>query len=128
MSVTTALALGDTIDVRTGMDDDTLAQGANVVHSVEDTGEEMPMGTGNRICIGRVTVNSNSDDYTLAEHRARYATVADAFWTDNLDVTLSALSGFHCLAVYERRDGSITKDKAFCNWLEIRFLACPTDL
>lgn len=128
MSVTTALALGPTIDVRTGADDDALENGANVIHSAEDTGEEMPMGSGNKIYIGRVTVNSHADDYALAEHRTRVATVFDAFWSDSLDATLSALAGFHCLAVYERREGKTTKNGGFCDWIEIRFLACPSDL
>ncbi len=129
MSVTTALALGSTIDVRTGMDDDTLENGANVIHSVEDTGEEEVLGLGYFICVGRVTVNSNSDDYTLAEHRARVATVFDAFMDDALEATLSAaVANFYVLAIRSRQKGKIQKDKAHCDFLEIRFLACASDL
>lgn len=129
MSVTTGLSLGATIDVRTGMDDDVLEKGANVVHSVEDTGEEVPMDTGNFICVGRVTVNSNANDYTLAQHRTRVATVFDAFMDDALAATLSAaVTGFYCLAIYGRQKGKIVKEQAFCDWLELRFLACPSDL
>jgi len=128
MSVTTGLSLGDEINVRTGADDEDLNKGANVVHSVDDTGEEIPMDTGNFVCIGRITVNSHMKDYTLVQHRERVATVFDAFMDSGLPDTLSAVSGFHCFAIYGRQTGKIQKDKAFCDWLELRFLAAPSDL
>lgn len=129
MSVTTALSLGATIDVRTGMDDDALEKGANVIHSVEETSDEVPLDSGNFICSGRITVNSSAHDYTLAEHRARVATVFDAFMSDALAATLSAaVSDFYVLAIYRRQKGKIVKENAFCDWLELQFLACPSDL
>jgi 3-phosphoglycerate kinase len=125
-SVVDALALTG-VTVNTGQDDDTLAL-PNVICSVEQGNEEV-IGLGNFRLVARVTVNSSSDDNTLAEHRTRVATVFDAFINDAIHTTLSAaVSGFYAYEIWERRQGKLVKEKTLCDWLEMEFLAAAADL
>lgn len=126
-SVVDALALTG-VTSNTGQDDDTLAL-PNVICSVEQTGEEVPIGSGNFVLTGRATVNSSADDETLAAHRARVATVFDAFMADNIGATLSAaVTDFYAYEPWGRGQGKITKEKVLCDWIELQFLAAPSDL
>lgn len=116
------------VTVNTGQDDDTLAV-PNIICTVEQTGDEVPLGTGNFVLTARITVNSNADDDGLSTHRTRVATVFDAFMSDTIGASLSAaVTGFYAYEPWARRAGKITKEKVLCDWLELDFLAAAADL
>jgi len=127
-SVADGLSLTN-VTVNTGQDDDTVGL-PNVILTVEQSGEEVPLHTGNFVLTARITVNSDSAaDTALATHRTRVATVHDAFMSDTIGASLSAaVTGFYAYEPWARRTGKITKEKALCDWLELDFLACAADL
>lgn len=112
----------------TGQDDDMLAL-PNVICGC-DQGDEEPLGTGIFRTVLRVTVNSpNNVDDALATHRTRVQTVRDAFMSDAIETTLTtAVSDFHAYIPYARRSGKLAKEEAFCDWLELEYLSCASDL
>jgi len=116
----------------TGLDDD--AFGVPNVICYAEVGSEYVKDSGNFVCQCRVTVTSHPSDTTLANHRARVATVRDAFMDDGLAATLSANgTDFHCLTI-ERRSGmrheiaSRDDGKVMKSTMEFEAVCCGSDI
>lgn len=119
----------ENVTVNTGQDDDTLELD-NIICTVQQTSDEVPLGSGNFVLTGRVTLNSSTENEdALVTHRTRVATVFDAFMSDEIGATLSAsIEDFHAFEPWGRQEGKITKEKALCDWIELTFLAAASDL
>lgn len=90
-----------TVTVTTGQDDDDLPL-PSVVCSVVGAGEQVVLHSGvyRTPVVVRVT---SSAKVTLAEHRARAATVFDGFLQSDIASTLAAaVDDFHCYDVFHR--------------------------
>lgn len=121
----------------TGLDDEAFGV-PNVICSCPSVEDETVRGTGIFRARAAVTVTSNFNDATLTTHRARVATVRDAFMQTDIAATLSAaLADFHCyearvLAMRssvgfrdqgETNFGAVTK-----NVLELEMVCCGSDI
>lgn len=132
-AVVNTLSLTGTPVVRTGQDDDTLTLPC-IICGCENTGEEIPRESGNFIVTLRVSVKSEANDTSLATHRANVATVFDKFREDTINTTLgTSLDDFYAYPVRDARIGKSrdTRDDGgavMTDWIELDFLACPSDI
>lgn len=87
-AVVDGLGLASGVTVNTGSSADTL-EPPYVMCAVEAAPQEVHHNVNVWEVSAKVSVGTNADDETLATHRARVATVFDAFRQDNLASTLS---------------------------------------
>lgn len=128
-SVVTDLALSG-VTVNTGGTAETLTT-PYVICSCLGGGAEAEnlKGTGVYVHAATVTVGSSMDDGTLATHRARVASVFDAFRDDAIAATLSsAVSGFHVYDVTFTGATQEEADRKLMNTLEMEIVCCASDI
>lgn len=62
---------------------------------------DLPEGLGNYMCSVRMTLFSNTDDTTLADHRSRCAALAGAMSSDSLTALKSAFTASGDASLYD---------------------------
>ena len=118
-------ALG--IDVFVGQDDGEQTRPNVTIYAQQ--GEERPVGSGNFLTTVMVSVRSNANDTTQAQHRQRCNQVFDLVMVDDLETSLSSVSNLHVFTPIVNRQASHGREDD-CWLSELRFDAycCLTDL
>lgn len=115
------------LTVNTGIDDDTLTLPAAII--IAEQGEEYPLYTGNYRMRFTVRVRSNSDDTTLAAHRALAAQVFDLIKIDSLAADLSAAADdFTCIGVGAATLAQTREDRSWVSEMSVAAYCCPQEL
>jgi len=125
-AVVDALALSG-VTVNTGVEEETLAV-PFVICAADGTTEEIK-STGIFRCSARVVVASSADDTSLVDHRARVASVFDAFLDDAISTTLSAqVADFYVYDVSYTGQPSAMENRQLKNTLEMEIVCCASDI
>lgn len=124
-SVIDAGALG--IDVFVGQDDHEQTRPSVTIYAQQ--GEERPIGSGNFLTTVMISVRSNANDTSQAQHRQRCNQVFDVIMVDDLESVLSANSNLHVFTpIVNRQATHGVEDDCWLSELRFDAYCCLTDL
>lgn len=117
-----------TVPITTGLDDESATK-PRVTVSAQETEDEIFQGIGTFRVPAAIHIHSHSGEETLATHRARVATVADAVMASDIAATLAAAhTDFHCYDVIFNGLSASPTDNAFHTTINITAVCCCATL